>query len=283
MRLLYIVFCFAPALLFGQNRIAYLSDQSGNFDIYTIDENGENRKQLTKNPGWDWSPQWNESLGAIIYNSTDSSDQLFIRCMSKNGIEKKLDTGGQKEFIMSPNSKYALYTLQDNQNNYIGIYDLSLKENRLIITDPSYNGRPKWSPKSDQFSFISDRNGNQDLYLYNLAAKSVTRLTYSEKREKYVSWHPNGVDIYYTYHYSDQKGREHNDIFVLSINTFTSKQITTDRFFYQEICVSPDGKKIAFHAKINGKDQIYTMDIDGSNLKRVTSVNAYHGEPIWLH
>ncbi|NET37499.1 MAG: hypothetical protein F6K19_36660 [Cyanothece sp. SIO1E1] len=68
------------------------------------------------------------------------------------------------------------------------------------------------------------------------------------------------------------------------MNILTQKitQITDDLAFYQEIAVSPDGKKIAFHAKRKGEDHIYTIDIDGKNERQITTAKAYHGEPCWV-
>jgi len=266
----------------GQHSIAYLSNQSGNFDLFTIDVDGIKARQLTTNLGWDWAPQWSASLNAILYNSSDTANQFSIRTIDLEGKEKVVDTKGLEEYILSPSGRYALYTLKDNQNRYIGIMDVRLGSNRLLVDHPSYNSRAKWSPDEQYFSFISDRDGNGELYIYQIATGITRRLTESEKREKYTSWLPDGEHIVYTYHYSDERDREHNDLFMINILTKQVKQITNDLAFYQEIAVSPDGKKIAFHAKRKGEDHIYTMDIDGKNERQLTTAKAYHGEPCWM-
>ena len=269
-------------LLSGQNRIAYLSNQSGNFDIFIIDEDGKNQQQLTQNQGWDWAPKWNAHLQAILYNSNDTSNNFSIQAITADGMKKELDTRELEEFLLSPDGNKVLYTLRDKKNSYIGMYDLTQDKNQLLIAHPSYNGRPSWSPTGDQFSFISDRDGNGELYVYDFKKEKPIRLTKSEKREKYTSWSPDGASIYYTYHYSDEKDKEHNDIFKVDVGKKKVTQITNDQQFYQEICVSPDGKKIAFHAKRDGKHHLYLIDTDGSNEIQLTTADAYHGEPEWV-
>ncbi len=266
----------------AQHEIAYLTNQSGNFDLFLINENGGPVQQLTSNPGWDWGPVWNASLKAVLYNSSDTANQFSIRAFDLKGSDKVIDTKGLEEFILSPSGKYALYTLKDNQNRYIGIMDVNSGSNRLLVTDPSYNSRAKWSPDEQYFSFISDRDGNGELYIYQITTGITKRLTRSEKREKYTSWLPNSQEIVYTYHYSDERDKEHNDLFSVNILTQETRQITDDTAFYQEIAVSPDGKKIAFHAKRKGEDHIYTIDIDGKNEQQITKAKAYHGEPCWV-
>ncbi|WP_299113904.1 DPP IV N-terminal domain-containing protein [uncultured Winogradskyella sp.] len=277
-----VAFLFISAIFYGQNSIVYLSNQSGNFDIFIIDQNGENKKQLTSNKGWDWSPKWNEKLNAIIYNSNDTLKKFSIKAVDRSGISKKLDTKKMEEFILSPDATKVLYTLKDNNNRYIGVFDLNAETNKLLISNPSYNGRPDWSPDGKSFSFISDREGNNELYVYHIDTKSTHRLTNSEKSEKYTSWMPDSKTIVYTYHYSDERDNERNDIFSVNINTKNINQITSDINFYQEIDVSPDGKKIVFHAKRNGKHHLYTINIDGKNEEQITTVEAYHGEPEWV-
>ncbi|WP_235298046.1 TolB family protein [Portibacter marinus] len=265
----------------AQTGIAYLSNESGNFDIYWMSIDGSQKLQLTRNEGWDWSPKWNSKLQAFIFNSTDTSGNFEIRSVDLAGYIDSLNTFGKEEFILSPDGTKFLYTLKDGNNRYIGLTDIQSGRNRLLVAHPSYNGRPDWSPDGTKFSFISDREGNNELYFYDLEAQNTIRLTTSEKSEKYTSWMPDSKQLVYTYHYSEERDKESNDIFMIDLYTKEINQITNDSKFYQEISVSPDGQKIAFHAKRMGKDHIYVMDLDGSNEAKLTTVDAYHGEPAW--
>ena len=281
-KLFLLCFFLSAQLLMAQHSIVYLTNQSGNFDLFITGTEGNPPQKLTSNPGWDCAPAWNPSLNAVHYNSSDTANQFSIRAFSLEGADEAIDTKGLEEFILSPSGSYALYTLKDNQNRYIGIMDVKTGSNRLLVDHPSYNSRAKWSPNERYFSFISDRDGNGELYVYQLATGITIRLTQTEKREKYTSWLPDSEQIVYTYHYSDERDKEHNDLFMVNILTQEIKQITDDLAFYQEIAVSPDGKKIAFHAKRQGEDHIYTIDIDGKNERQVTKEKAYHGEPCWV-
>jgi len=45
--------------------------------------------------------------------------------------------------------------------------------------------------------------------------------------------------------------------------------------------VSPDGKKVAFMSRRDGNWEVYVMNIDGSDIKRLTNNGATDGLPIW--
>ncbi len=55
----------------------------------------------------------------------------------------------------------------------------------------------------------------------------------------------------------------------------------TNKGYNAEATISPDGKRIAFTSTRDGDLDIYTMDIDGKNLKRLTTDLGYDGGPFW--
>src|SRR5437867_10029959 len=44
---------------------------------------------------------------------------------------------------------------------------------------------------------------------------------------------------------------------------------------------SPNGKKLVFISMISGKEQLFTMDADGSNVAQLTRDDADHEDPAW--
>lgn len=57
----------------------------------------------------------------------------------------------------------------------------------------------------------------------------------------------------------------------------TLKQLTDSDGYDAETTVSPDGKKAVFTSHRDGAMALYTMDVDGKNLRRVTKRKGYAG------
>lgn len=259
--------------------IAYLTNRDGNFNLYLTDPLGKKHLALTENPGWDWSPRWNPFHKGIIYNSTDTSEQFSIRMVDLNGNEMPLSTFDLTEFILAPDGKVALYTVSDSLDKAIYGLNLLTHEKVPLVSTPGYNGRPRWAPNSSCFSFISDRTGTNEIFLYELGSGKVRQLTNNSLTEKYISWKGDNKSLVFT---ATEPEKDWNDIYELNLSTQTVSRMTQDTLLYEEINWSADGKTIAFHGKWDGDHHIYTLRVKGNRLQRITKTKAYHGEPEWV-
>ena len=137
------------------------------------------------------------------------------------------------------------------------------------------------SPDGNRVVF-SDAGG--DLWLFDLTTQAVTRLTSTPETESTPSFAPDGKAIVYASRCEDAAG---SSIFTRSIDGSDVRRLTKDRHFYDlRPSFSPDGKTIAFaraHLRrpysLGGWTwdcwDIYAMDTDGSNLRRLTKNEHY--------
>ncbi len=51
-------------------------------------------------------------------------------------------------------------------------------EAHLLVSHPATESRPLYSPDGKKLAFVSDRTGNGDIYILDLAGGSLTRITY---------------------------------------------------------------------------------------------------------
>ena len=54
----------------AQAQIAFASNREGNFEIYVMDTDGQNPRQLTNSPADEWSPSWSPDGERIVFSSS---------------------------------------------------------------------------------------------------------------------------------------------------------------------------------------------------------------------
>jgi Tol biopolymer transport system component len=139
---------------------------------------------------------------------------------------------------------------------------------------------PAWSPDGTQIVFVSQRDGNEEIYKMNANGSNQTRLTNHSGSDTQPAWSPDGTKIAFE---RDQSGFA--QIFVMDTNGSNLVPLTTS-YRNGGVNWSPDGSKLAFHSDrecmgcgINF--DIFTMDADGSNQIRLTNDLARAELPAW--
>ena len=101
-----------------------------------------------------------------------------------------------------------------------------------------------WAPDNRQLVYVSDRDGVDQLYLYDLAKETETRLTTSGINDQNPVWSPDGKQIAFI-----RNGRE---VHVLNIESKADRMLSTRKyrtltsFAGHPISWSPDGEWLAY-------------------------------------
>ncbi|HAS44990.1 MAG TPA: hypothetical protein DCS93_31200 [Microscillaceae bacterium] len=267
-----------------QEKLLYISKRGAGFDIYKNTLNGQNETQLTTLEGWEWQTQYIKKLGKqrhlILFNSQNKKEGFRMRAMDRQGNPVNLNTKGLPAFDMSPNGQWVVYNRKQGKATHIILVPFAHPQDSIQITSGRhYHGRMKWSPDSRRISFISDKSGSNEIYVYRLKSKKTERITNNQVREKYCTWAPNGRQIIT----SMQKGKANNDLFLIDLKTRQTMRLTdTPSIHESEIAWSPSGKYVAYHAKVAGKDDIFLLTLKTKKVTKITQGQGYHGEPGWI-
>ncbi|HRI01277.1 MAG TPA: PDZ domain-containing protein [Saprospiraceae bacterium] len=146
----------------GKN-IAYISDATGEDELYIIDGKGESKPvQITKNNknymyGLAWSPD------SKYLSYSDRNQNVYIVEVGSKNVTKVIysEAGEIRDFNWSPDSKYLAYTLPNRKGNaMVNIYSLSSKSNYTVTESWFDSYAPHFSADGKFLYFISQRTFN---------------------------------------------------------------------------------------------------------------------------
>jgi len=128
-----------------------------------------------------------------------------------------------------------------------------------------------------QIAFVSDRDGNPEIYVINTDGSGVTRLTKNPAGDYAPTWSPDGTRIAF---YSERDGNA--EIYVINADGSGLTRLTNDPANDYAPAWSPDGTRIAFHShRYKGAGRIFVMNADGSGATRLTDPAWDDWAPAW--
>jgi Tol biopolymer transport system component len=141
-------------------------------------------------------------------------------------------------------------------------------------TPPAVPTAAKPAPK---IAFVSNRDGNKEIYLMNPDGSSQQRITNNPAVDDDPAWSPDGRKLVFA---SNRDGKF--NLYSMNRDGTGLTQLTSgDDHDHANPAWSPDGQRIAFTNNQNGNWDLYLMDVDGGNIQQLTSEAANELAPSW--
>ena len=131
--------------------------------------------------------------------------------------------------------------------------------------------------------FISDRDGNREIYSMNTDGSAQANLTQSPAAEKAFRWSPDGTKIAFIKSNSANTSDDLN-LYVMNADGSGVTRVTNDDFqhmSFTNLSWSPDGTKLAY---VSGGDFVHylsVVNIDGSNKHHLRETNGPFLDVVW--
>jgi Tol biopolymer transport system component len=187
-----------PSLSPDGGLIAYVSDQSGNLDIFLVDTSGGNSIQLTDHAAADSEPAWFPDGNWLAFVS-DRWGQLDIwKVGPLGGGAAHLVRDGRHPAISPDGQWIAFSRIADSGRLRIVVAPLSDVDQGRLVTDAAaglWDHRyPAWSPDGKQLCYAAQ----DGLYIVPATGGTARRLTSPGKGDSQPVWSSNGRHVYFS-------------------------------------------------------------------------------------
>jgi Tol biopolymer transport system component len=139
--------------------IAYVSSQDGNLEIYVADVSARTTRNVSNDPHSSTRPRW------------------------------------------SPTGTHLAYSVRhETEENTLDIHIVPAFGGASVnvTNDPAWSPMGSWSPDGSRFLYVSNRTGNDDIYLADTDGRNPVRLTTSQANDRDPAWSPDGSKIAYS-------------------------------------------------------------------------------------
>jgi TolB protein len=258
----------------AQTQIAFVSGRGGNKEIWVMDYDGANQRQITHLNSIALTPRWSPDATRIAFTcyvpfrgvtsaqicvySTASNRLIgFPRFRGTNSSPAWSPDGQQLAFMSSINGDPAIY-LANADGTHL----------RRVTFGAGVATSPVWNPKTGkQLAFVSDRAGDPALYVSDADGSNAQKIDLPDMG--YVidpSWSPNGQLLAFSW----RRPSGNYDIYVMDIISHQLVELTKDEARNERPSWAPDGRHLVFESTRTGTRQIWTMLADGSQPRQLT-------------
>ncbi len=272
---------FGQESLFGTH-IYFVSDRTGHKEIWVMDPDGKNQKQITHYNSTSIEPAVSPDGTKIAFTSyAHFNPGIFVFSVDPVRDLRFYNQGASVNSSPSftPDGKQIVYSSSAGRCCRIFIANLDGTGFRPVSSLSSIDTEPKVNPKTGRdIVFTSGRSGPQQVYEMTIDGGNIQRLTDGTGEAGNPAWHPDGQRIAYAWTRGYAAGAW--NVFILDIASRQYTQLTHGEGRNEHPCWAPDGKHLVFASTRGGRPQIYTMLADGTQVKALTT--AGHNErPVW--
>jgi TolB protein len=222
----------------GPEQIVFASDRDGNGEIYRMLPDGRSPVRLTFTAdAWEGAPAGSPDGRWIAYERTDGGSPAYTQV-----------------WLMSRDGRGA-----------------------TMLTDgPFSNLRPTWSADSRKIALASDRDGDWEIYVLDVATRSLVKVTDNTRDDLHPDWSKINGRIAFTSYRTPSNG----EIYTMAADGSDMRQVTSG-FDDSGPSWSPSADRIAFWGSRPQGQALYTVKSDGTDITLLAPQSLRPGGPAW--
>jgi TolB protein len=253
-------------------RIVFAREGLSETQIWTINPDGTDARQLTTE-GWsNTQPSW----------SPDGSKIVFVSNRGPGPRVWAMDADGSNQVPLTDDVLYAMGPVWSPDGTkiafarYVDNYDIWVMDadgtDQVNVTqDPAEDLWPSWRPGTTTLAFQSNRDGNSEIYAIDAGGGGLANLTNTPAVGEYEpDWSPDGTRLVFN---------AGSNIAVMNADGSARTTVTTTHQA-SHAAWSPDGSRIVFSSwRDLNNYELFVMNANGTAQLEITNL-GYAGGPI---
>ena len=289
---------FSPTWSPDGRFIAYASDRGGKLDIWVQQVSGGDPVQVTHGSGNNWQPSWSPDGKHIAYRSEAGSGLFIIPALGGEGLERRITSFGYKPRWSPDGSQILFQTLigLHTPGNTFYVVGLDGGQPREVLAEflaqhkDLWPGAVIWHPdgKSILTSVVeggmyrsspslwtvplsggAGRSWKIPPYIAKVFDEVSGAQPIGEVGDPTFSWAPSGKAIYFSCEFQGAQNLWKMTVDPVELRATSVERLTAGPGPDTDPVVSPDGKKIAFVAKVS-RLRVWVFSFD-ANARRISS------------
>src|SRR5215203_4214865 len=271
-------------------KIYFNSDRTGTLNLYSYDPASGATAQLTQSKQWDVRWPAADAAGQIVYEMdgelnvldtrTGAARHLSIQVPSDQTDSRPSQVAAADQIedaALSPKGERVVFTARGD------IFNAPIEKGvtrNLTRTSGQHDKWARWSPDGRKIAFLSDRSGEEELYLIDALGDpgkgKPEQLTSGGKAMRYnPDWSPDGKRIAF----ADNDRR----LWVVTVAEKKLVEVARDtRREIRDYQWAPGGGHLAFSmTDPNNFRSIWIWSVEGAKLRRITGEDFSEREPVW--
>jgi Tol biopolymer transport system component/DNA-binding winged helix-turn-helix (wHTH) protein len=185
----------------NDGRIVYSATQDGNADIFTISEDGGERKQLTSDASAEISPKLSADGRFLIFMSNRTGQMDVWRADANGTNTKQLTTNGNvKDSIISSDGETVFYLVQDSESMVETLWRVSINGEKPMKLTNRATRSPRISPDGKTIACYILNPETNTMMLALVSAETGEVLKYQATPQHddipFLDWSKEGENLF---------------------------------------------------------------------------------------
>ncbi len=269
----------------GLGQIAFSSDQGGTVQIWSVNSDGSDRRQITNLGDGACQPDWSPDGKRIVFISPCAGEEneypgssLFLINADGTGLVPLATLpGGDFDPAWSPDGAQIAFTTLRDRIPHIYLYTLADNTVKRVSSPVNHDSHPAWSPDGTKLAYETTRLGLPQIWTMAPDGSGAGEFSKLDgANDTSPAWAPDGgVVIFSRGSRPILIARQYGDPQAAQYPISERVQPVEDARF------SPDGYWLAFTGQQDGSGEIFIMLRNGSSQVNLSNNPGADFHPAW--